>query len=193
MKGTIISIGTGASDITESAVFENFGFELHYFLINRKMLIKKEEISIENIINHIQKNAQKIILFSTLGGTCNEYIPQITDALVKNHLKYDAVVTLPFLFEGKQKQDIALKSIYNIIESCNSISIFNNEKLHNCGLELTVVEAFKWMDKQIVELVEQIMEDKLVENLQNNKLLPLALICNSNFKKFVNELINKTH
>lgn len=34
MKATIIAIGTGASNITESAIFEHFGFDLCYYLIN---------------------------------------------------------------------------------------------------------------------------------------------------------------
>lgn len=176
MKTAIIAIGTGASSITESAIFEKFGFDLCYFLINREMLINGEEISIDHIIEDIRKNAQKIILFSTLGGICNRYIPRVMAALVKNNLKYDAIVTVPFLFEGEQKMRVALNSLNNITESYHSISIFNNEKLQHCKPELSVRETYRWMDEQIVKLIEQIVENKLVESPQDDKAFPFIAI-----------------
>lgn len=63
MKTAIIAIGTGASNITESVIFDRFGFDLSYFQIDRTMLINKEEISIDSIVKQIRKNDQKIILF----------------------------------------------------------------------------------------------------------------------------------
>ena len=186
MKTAIIAIGTGASNITESVIFDRFGFDLSYFQINRMMLINKEKISIDSIVKQIRKNDQKIILFSTLGGICcNTYISQVTKVLMKNKLKYDAIVTTPFLWEGEQKRTLALNSLNNIVESCNSISIFNNENLLNYNPEATVMEAYNWMDEQIVKLIELSLGNKLEESSQSNTDFPLILIHNLNGMKFI--------
>lgn len=185
MKTAIIAIGTGASRMTESVIFDRFGFDLSYFQINRTLLINKENISIDSIVKQIQKNDQKIILFSTLGGICNTYISQVTKVLMKNKLKYDAIVTTPFLWEGEQKRTLALNSLNNIVESCNSISIFNNENLLTYNPEATVMETYNWMDEQIVKLIELILENKLEESPQSNTDFPLILIHNLNGMKFI--------
>ena len=185
MKTAIIAIGTGASNITESVIFDRFGFDLSYFQIDRTMLINKEEISIDSIVKQIRKNDQKIILFSTLGGICNTYISQVTEVLMKNKLKYDAIVTISFLWEGEQKRTLALNCLNNIVESCNSISIFNNENLLNYNPEATVMETYNWMDEQIVKLIELILGNKLEESSQSNTDFPLILIHNLNGMKFI--------
>ena len=129
MKTAIIAIGTGASNITESVIFDRFGFDLSYFQINRMMLINKEKISIDSIVKQIRKNDQKIILFSTLGGICcNTYISQVTKVLMKNKLKYDAIVTTPFLWEGEQKRTLALNKLE---ESSQSNTDFPLILIHN--------------------------------------------------------------
>ena len=61
---------------------------------------------------------------------------------MKNKLKYDDIVTTPFLWEGEQKRTLALNSLHDIVESCNSISIFNNENLLTYNPGATVMEAY---------------------------------------------------
>lgn len=104
---------------------------------------------------------------------------------MKNKLKYDAIVTIPFLWEGEQKRTLALNCLNNIVESCNSISIFNNENLLNYNPEATVMETYNWMDEQIVKLIELILGNKLEESSQSNTDFPLILIHNLNGMKFI--------
>lgn len=63
MKTAIIAIGTGASNITESVIFDRFGFDLSYFQIDRTMLINKEEISIDSIVNKFGRMIRRLFFF----------------------------------------------------------------------------------------------------------------------------------
>lgn len=177
MKATIIAIGTGASNITESAIFEHFGFDLCYYLINECTLTNEKETYIDSIVKKAKEYFQRIILFSTLGGSSSVHIPTVTATLAKYGLKYDAIVTLPFLWEGEKKQKIALNSIDNITQLCNSISTFpNNEMINYKGGMESVRDTFNWMNNQIIKLIEQILENKLVESTQSNIDFPFTRI-----------------
>ena len=89
------------------------------------------------------------------------------------------------MWEGEQKRTLALNCLNNIVESCNSISIFNNENLLNYNPEATVMETYNWMDEQIVKLIELILGNKLEESSQSNTDFPLILIHNLNGMKFI--------
>ncbi len=117
------------------------------------------EESIEELRN-LLKNTDMVFLSAGLGGgTGSGGIPVIAK-LCKEELGVltCAVVTLPFLMEGRERQRKAIQALNELKKYVNSYIVIPNERLLKNGNEtLTFKDAFKKVDEVLFQAVKGIV------------------------------------
>lgn len=100
------------------------------------------------------------ILISCLGGgTGSGASPVFAKAAkdLKNHTL--GIFTLPFLFEGGKRQDLALSALEKIKPNLNTVIIFPNERIFQVISQKTPIrEAFSAVNKILAENLEGLIE-----------------------------------
>ena len=104
---------------------------------------------------------EKTILIGGLGGRTVNYLLPYTIEVAQDFGRQDihAIVTLPFLFEGKEKRNDAEQVLLQIQEKIgiNNVIVFNNESLINNHPDLNYFDAFKLSDKEVCDIVKSIL------------------------------------
>lgn len=101
---------------------------------------------------------EKTILIAGLGGNTADYLLPYTIEVAKDFGKVDvkAIVTLPFKIEGEKRREEALTTLETLKEKLgeDNVIVFDNEKLLKENKELTFFDAFKFIDKQIIDSIK---------------------------------------
>ena len=104
---------------------------------------------------------EKTILIGGLGGrTVNYLLPYTIDVAHDfGHQDIKAIVTLPFLFEGEEKRKEAEQVLLQIQEKigAENVIVVDNELFVKNHFDLTFVEAFKLIDKEVSDMVNSIL------------------------------------
>ncbi|KYQ90163.1 mitochondrial cell division protein [Tieghemostelium lacteum] len=103
------------------------------------------------LIKHTLADTDLLFLACGLGGGTgtgsSPIIAQTIKQLNKNTIIV-AVVTVPFAFEGKRKQDIAKKGLEELGKYVDTLVCISNENLlHYTGKETQLLEAFLYVDE----------------------------------------------
>lgn len=111
-------------------------------------------------IREILKNDTKM-LFITAGmggGTGTGAAPIIAKLAKELDILTIGIVTIPFLFEGKEKMDVANEGIKFLKEDCDSVIVIMNEKLSEIYGNLTQRDAFSKADDVLCTAARSIAE-----------------------------------
>ena len=111
-------------------------------------------------IREILKNDTKM-LFITAGmggGTGTGAAPIIAKLAKELDILTIGIVTVPFLFEGKEKMDVANEGIKFLKEDCDSVIVIMNEKLSEIYGNLTQRDAFSKADDVLSTAARSIAE-----------------------------------
>ncbi len=92
------------------------------------------------------------------GGTGTGATPVVARTAKEMGILTVAIVTIPFLWEGRQKILKALKSISEIKKNVDALLIINNERLLDIYKELDVFSAFSYADDVLGNAAKGISE-----------------------------------
>jgi len=92
------------------------------------------------------------------GGTGTGAAPIIAKLAKELEILTIGIVTIPFMFEGKEKMEIANEGIKFLKEDCDSVIVILNEKLSEIYGNLTQREAFSKADDVLCTAARSIAE-----------------------------------
>ena len=91
------------------------------------------------------------------GGTGSGAMPVVAQALRENGILTIAVVTKPFVFEGKRRAKIAESAIEKLQESVDTMIVIPNQKLLDLiGDDIPMVDAFELINDVLYQSVKGI-------------------------------------
>ena len=130
---------------------------------NPEMGRKAVEIS-KNEIEKIMKDTRLAILVAGLaGGTGTGEIEEIAKITNKLKIKTIAIVTLPSLFEGKKRMNVAKNCIEKIQNYVEELIIIKNEELLQqvFGSPNSVMKTFKLSDKEASQKIKEVIDKNI--------------------------------
>lgn len=121
-----------------------------------------ERAARENIeeIDKILEGVDLVFLTAGMGGgTGTGAIPVIAEAAKRKGILTIAVVTTPFMFEGKLRSVRAQMGIERLRPNVNSLIIISNDKLlKNTENNISILDAFKLTDDVLRQAIEAITD-----------------------------------
>lgn len=121
-----------------------------------------EKAAIESLeeIDKILEDTDLVFLTAGMGGgTGTGAIPIIAEAAKKKGILTIAVVTTPFIFEGKLRNIRAKAGIEKLQPNVNSLIIISNDKLlESTDGDVTILNAFKRTDDILRQAIESITD-----------------------------------
>jgi len=178
----------------ETIAINTDALDLLYTDANKKILIGKEttrglgagaDISVGRKAAEEQrdeiKNAIKgsDLLFLTAGlggGSGSASIPFVAKLAKEMNILTIAVVTLPFLMEGKHRAENARIALEELEQCVDTLIIIQNEKLLEIVPNLTLAEAFKFADEILANAVKGIVDVVMNPGLVNVDFADLRAI-----------------
>jgi len=124
---------------------------------------------VEESIRENLSNGTKMV-FITVGmggGTGTGAGPVVAEIARSLDILTVGIVTMPFLFEGPEKQFLALKGIEDMAKYCDTMLVVMNEKIFQLYPDLNMNEAFKQVDSVLLMAAKSIAEIITVEQNQN--------------------------
>jgi cell division protein FtsZ len=116
----------------------------------------------ESSIDEIRKvfeNTEMVIIVARLGGeTGTGAVPVIAKEAKGMGILTVAIIILPFIDEGEEPYQRAIKGLINLMEHVDSLLIIRNEKLFEIYPDLSIFEAFPKADDVIATTVKSIVE-----------------------------------
>jgi len=111
-------------------------------------------------IKEVLHGADMVFLTAGMGGgTGTGAIPVIAEIAREMGILTVAVVTKPFLFEGKKKQNVAEQGIIELEKSVDSLITIPNQKLLPVlGNNVSLLDAFKAANDVLLDAVQGITE-----------------------------------
>ena len=129
---------------------------------------KAAEESEGDIRSHLEGTDMLFITAGMGGGTGTGAVPVIAKIAREMGILTVAVVTKPFLFEGKRRQQNAIKGIEVLTEYVDTLIVIPNQNLLNVSNEQTpLLETFKKADSVLVQAVQSISDLINVRGLIN--------------------------
>lgn len=128
--------------------------------IGREAALESKE-EIRELLSHNTK-----MLFITAGmggGTGTGAAPVLAEIARELGILTVAIVTYPFIFEGRKKRDYAEEGIKSLKESCDTVLIISNDKLREIYGNLKMSEAFSQADNILKTAAKSIAEIITVE------------------------------
>ena len=121
------------------------------------------EESIEDIKHLLSDGTQMVFITAGMGGgTGTGAAPVVARVAKEMNILTVGIVTIPFLFEGKEKIIQAIEGVEQIKQNVDALMIINNERLHSIYSDLTFINAFTKADdtlsiaaKSIVEIITE--------------------------------------
>ena len=121
------------------------------------------EESIEDIKHLLSDGTQMVFITAGLGGgTGTGAAPVVARVAKEMNILTVGIVTIPFLFEGKEKIIQAIEGVEQIKQNVDALMIINNERLRSIYSDLTFINAFTKADdtlsiaaKSIVEIITE--------------------------------------
>jgi cell division protein FtsZ len=178
----------------ETIAINTDALDLLYTDANKKILIGKEttrglgagaDISVGKKAAEEQrdeiKNAIKGVdlLFLTAGlggGSGSASIPLVAQLAKEMNILTIAIVTLPFLMEGKHRAENARIALEELEQYADTLIVIQNEKLLEVVPNLTLAEAFKFADEILANAVKGIVDVVMNPGLVNVDFADLKAI-----------------
>ena len=121
------------------------------------------EESIEDIKHLLSDGTQMVFITAGMGGgTGTGAAPVVARVAKEMNILTVGIVTIPFLFEGKEKIIQAIEGVEQIKQNVDALMIINNERLRSIYSDLTFINAFTKADdtlsiaaKSIVEIITE--------------------------------------
>lgn len=110
------------------------------------------------------------------GGTGTGSIPIVAGEAKKLGILTIAVVSLPFLMEGKRRWDNAMKGLSNLETNCDALVLIPNEKLLKMCQELPLHLAFQTADLVLANAIKGIVELITMPGLVNLDFADLVAV-----------------
>ena len=108
------------------------------------------------------------------GGTGTGAAPVVARVAKEMGILTVGIVTIPFLFEGKEKIIQAIEGVEKIRENVDALMIINNERLRFIYPDFTFINAFAKADDTLSIAAKSIVEIITVEGIMN---LDFADVC----------------
>jgi cell division protein FtsZ len=178
----------------ETIAINTDALDLLYTDAHKKILIGKEttrglgagaDISVGKKATEEQrdeiKNAIKgsDLLFLTAGlggGTGSASIPIVAQLAKEMNILTIAIVTLPFLMEGKHRAENARIALEELEKYVDTLIVIQNEKLLEIVPNLTLAEAFRFSDEILANAVKGIVDVVMNPGLVNVDFADLKAI-----------------
>lgn len=126
---------------------------------NPEMGKRSAEEDLDKILEAIG-NADIVFLTGGMGGgTGSGALPIIAYALQERNILTIAVVTKPFIFEGKKRQKIAHEAIAHLEGTVDTLIVIPNQKLLDVvDQKVSMVDAFSMINQILSQLVRSISD-----------------------------------
>lgn len=123
-------------------------------------LAKEAALSVREKIGEFFKDQDIIIFIASLGGGLGSGATQV---FVEEAKKFGGITfgifTLPFKFEGKNKQKTALNALKSLRQTMNVSMVIPNEKIFKIiGADTPITEAFSIVNKNLIESLESLID-----------------------------------
>lgn len=126
------------------------------------------EESIEEIKNLLSDGTQMVFITAGMGGgTGTGAAPVVARVAKEMNILTVGIVTIPFLFEGKEKIMQAIEGVEKIKENVDALMIINNERLRSIYPDLTFINAFTKADDTLSVAARSIVEIITEEGIMN--------------------------
>ncbi len=126
------------------------------------------EESIEEIQNLLSDGTQMVFITAGMGGgTGTGAAPVVARIAKEMNILTVGIVTIPFLFEGKEKIMQAIEGVEKIKENVDALMIINNERLRSIYPDLTFINAFTKADDTLSVAARSIVEIITEEGIMN--------------------------
>lgn len=121
--------------------------------------MKAAEESLGSLEEHIRDVDMLFITAGMGGGTGTGAAPVIARKATEMGILTVGVVTRPFRFEGRRREDAAMEGIEEMKDSVNTLIVIPNQRLLELEeADLSVVESFKRADDVLVNAVRGISD-----------------------------------
>ena len=121
-----------------------------------------EKAAIENLTElrkMLEKNTKMVFITAGMGGgTGTGAAPIISKLAMEMDILTVGIVTMPFIFEGKVRQNQANKGLEKLKKNCDSLIVVNNNKLREIYGNLGVKEGFSKADEVLATAAKGIAE-----------------------------------
>lgn len=115
--------------------------------------------SIEDVQMFLANHTKMLFITAGMGGgTGTGAAPIIAKAAREMGILTVGIVTLPFAFEGKQRQRYAQEGLEELKQNVDSIIVISNDKLREIHGNLTISEAFGQADNILTTAAKGIAE-----------------------------------
>ncbi|MEG0019871.1 MAG: cell division protein FtsZ [Oscillospiraceae bacterium] len=106
------------------------------------------------------KGCQMVFITAGMGGgTGTGSVPVIAEIAKEQGILTVGIVTKPFSFEGKRKQNTAMQGITNLLKNVDSLIVIPNDRLKFVSEQkITLVNAFEMADNVLKQGVESVSE-----------------------------------
>jgi cell division protein FtsZ len=160
----------------ETIAINTDALDLLYTDANKKILIGKEttkglgagaDINVgrkaaeeqRDEIKNAIKGADLLFLTAGLGGgSGSSSIPLVAQLAKEMNILNIAIVTLPFLMEGKHRVENARVALEELEQYADTLIVIQNERLLEIAPNLSLVEAFSFVDEIIANAVKGIID-----------------------------------
>jgi len=178
----------------ETIAINTDALDLLYTDANKKILIGKEttrglgagaDISVgkkaaeeqRDEIKGAIKGADLLFLTAGLGGGSGSgSLPLVAQLAKEMNILTIAVVTLPFLMEGRHRAENARIALEELEQYVDTLIVIQNEKLLEIAPNLTLAEAFKFADEILANAVKGIVDVVMNPGLVNVDFADLKAI-----------------
>lgn len=117
------------------------------------------EESIEQIQQVLHPDTDMVFITAGMGGgTGTGAAPIMAREAKKKGILTVGIVTIPFLFEGNRKIDIALNGLEEMRKEVDALLVINNERLRQIYADYTIRSAFRKADDTLTKAVRSIVE-----------------------------------
>lgn len=133
------------------------------------------EESVEDIRHLLSDGTQMVFITAGMGGgTGTGAAPVVARVAKEMSILTVGIVTIPFLFEGKEKIMQAIEGVEQIKQNVDALMIINNERLRSIYPDLTFINAFTKADDTLSIAAKSIVEIITEEGIIN---LDFADVC----------------
>jgi cell division protein FtsZ len=178
----------------ETIAINTDALDLLYTDANKKILIGKEttrglgagaDISVgkkaaeeqKDEIKNAIKGADLLFLTAGLGGGSGSgSLPLVAQLAKEMNILTIAIVTLPFLMEGRHRAENARIALEELEQYVDTLIVIQNEKLLEIAPNLTLAEAFRFADQILANAVKGIVDVVMNPGLVNVDFADLKAI-----------------
>ena len=126
------------------------------------------EESVEDIRKLLNDGTQMVFITAGMGGgTGTGAAPVVARIAKEMGILTIGIVTIPFLFEGKEKIIQAIEGVEAIKQNVDALMIINNERLRSIYADLTFINAFTKADDTLSIAARSIVEIITVKGIMN--------------------------